>query len=75
MPKIIDRCRQLRSHLQAFSKSPMLMLNPRGKAALEATDQLLEDIQDLADRVTLLEIAYASSTETIQLLPDEARVG
>ena len=53
----------------------MLMLNPRGKAALEATDQLLEDIQDLADRVTLLEIAYASSTETIQLLPDEARVG
>lgn len=60
VPKIIDTCRALRAHLQAFSKSPMLTFNQRGKAALEATDKLLGELEDLADRVELLERAQAS---------------
>ncbi|MGH8208102.1 MAG: hypothetical protein ACREU6_00635 [Steroidobacteraceae bacterium] len=70
MPKIIDTCRALRGHMQAFSKSPMLALNPRGKLAFELTGQLLLEVEDLADRVTLLEIAQASSTEKVQILPE-----
>lgn len=75
MPKIIDTCRALRGHMQAFAKSPMLALNPRGKAAFELTGQLISEIEDLADRVTLLEISLAPRTETIQVLPSEAHVG
>lgn len=51
-----------------FSKSPMLALNPRGKRAFELTEQLLTEIEDLADRVTLLEIATGSRTETLPAL-------
>lgn len=55
--------------MQAFAKSPMLALNPRGRAAFQLTEVLLTEIEDLADRVTLLEIAQASGTETIAALP------
>lgn len=73
MPKLIDTCRELRGHMQAFSKSPMLALNPRGKRAFELTEQLLGEVEDLADRVTLLEIAGASATETLPVLQSRAR--
>jgi hypothetical protein len=65
VPKLIDTCRELRGHMLTFSKSPMLALNPRGKRAFELTEQLLTEIEDLADRVTLLEMANASSTLTL----------
>lgn len=59
--------------MQAFSKSPMLALNPKGKRAFELTEQLLREVEDLADRVTLLEIAGASATETLPALQSRAR--
>lgn len=68
-PRIIEACRALRGDLQQFAKSPVLVLNPRGKAALERTQMFLEELEDLADRVTLLEIALASSTETVREIP------
>jgi len=68
-PRIIEACRALRVDLAQFSKSPVLVLNPRGRAALERTQIFLQELEDLADRVTLLEIAFASSTETIREIP------
>jgi hypothetical protein len=41
--------------MQTFTKSPMLALNPRGKAAVELTEQLLTQLEDLVDRVALVE--------------------
>ncbi len=41
--------------MRTFAKSPMLALNPRGKAALELTEQLLTQLEDLVDRVALVE--------------------
>jgi hypothetical protein len=63
VPNLIQTCRELRSDLQQFCKSPLLILNPRGRVAVCRTQILLTEIEDLADRVTLLEIAQASSTE------------
>lgn len=58
-----------------FSKSPMLALNPRGKRAFELTEQLLTEIEDLADRVTLLEMAIGARTETLPALPARGATG
>lgn len=64
-PRIIETCRKLRDDLKQLAKSPWLAMNPRGRLVLERTDLLLVELEDLSDRVTLLEIAFASSTETI----------
>ncbi len=66
-PKIIATSRALRADLAKFNSSPLLALNPRGRVALERTQVFLEEIEDLADRVTLLEIALASSTESVEV--------
>jgi len=68
VPKIIDTCRELRGHMATFSKSPVLALNPRGKRALELVSDLLTEVEDLADRVALLEMGLASRTETLPAL-------
>jgi hypothetical protein len=63
--ELIQTCRQLRGDLEQLAKSPLLAINPRGRVAVHRTQILLEQIEDLADRVTVLEIAQASSTEKI----------
>lgn len=68
MPKIIDTCRELRGHMATFSKSPMLALNPRGKRAFELVNDLLTEVEDLADRVALLEMGLTSRTEKLPAL-------
>ena len=72
VPKIIDTCRELRGHMATFSKSPMLALNPRGKRACELVQDLLTEVEDLADRVALLEMGMSARTETLPALPEAA---
>jgi hypothetical protein len=62
---LILTCRQLRSDLEQLAKSPLLRLNSSGRVAVHRTQILLEQIEDLADRVTMLEIGQASSTEKL----------
>jgi hypothetical protein len=63
-PRIIETCRKLRVSLSEFSKSPLLVLNPKGRVAIEHTQVLLAELEDLADRVTMLEIANASAARS-----------
>jgi hypothetical protein len=62
---LILTCRQLRADLEQLGKSPLLRLNSSGRIAVHRTQILLEQVEDLADRVTLLEITQASSTEKL----------
>lgn len=62
MSELIQTCRELRADLELLAKSPLLLVNSRGRVAVHRTQILLEQLEDLADRVTLLEIAKASGT-------------
>jgi len=70
VPKLIDTCRELRGHMATFSKSPMLALNPRGKRTFDLVHDLLIEVEDLADRVALLEMGLSSKTERLRALPE-----
>jgi hypothetical protein len=63
--ELIQTCRELRSDLEQLAKSPFMAINPRGRVAVHRTQIFLEQIEDLADRVTVLEIGQASSTEKL----------
>ena len=52
---LVFTCRELRADLELFSKSPLTLLNPRGRLVLQRTQILLTQLEDLADRVVLLE--------------------
>lgn len=54
--ELIQTCRTLRGDLEQLAKSPLLAINPRGRVAVHRFQIFLEQIEDLADRVTLLEI-------------------
>jgi len=62
-PTLIQTCRDLRQDLdQLFKLSPMLAFSPKGRVVVHRTQQLLEQIEDLADRVTLLELKAEKPT-------------
>jgi hypothetical protein len=63
--ELIQTCRELHSDLEQLAKSPLLVMNRNGRSVINRTQVLLVELEDLADRVTLLEIAQASSTEKI----------
>jgi hypothetical protein len=55
---LIQTCRDLRDDLdQLFKLSPLLAFSPKGRVAVHRTQTLLEQLEDLADRVTVLELA------------------
>jgi hypothetical protein len=56
--------------MATFSKSPMLAVNPRGRRAFELVQDLLLEVEDLADRVALLEMGLSSRTETLPALTE-----
>lgn len=54
--ELIQTLRELRGDLGQLAKSPLLAMNARGRVVVHRTQILLEQLEDLADRVTLLEI-------------------
>jgi len=54
--ELIQTLRELRGDLEQLAKSPLMSINTRGKVVVHRTQILLEQLEDLADRVTLLEI-------------------
>jgi len=60
--ELILTLRELRGDLETFGKSPLLTIHSRGRVVVDRTQILLEQLEDLVDRVTLLEIAVDSST-------------
>jgi len=60
--QLIQTCRELHADLEQLAKSPLLVMNRNGRMVISRTQVLLVELEDLADRVTLLEIAHASST-------------
>lgn len=62
MIQLIQTCRELHADLEQLAKSPLLVMNRNGRMVISRTQVLLVELEDLADRVTLLEIAHASST-------------
>jgi hypothetical protein len=61
--ELLQTCRQLRGDLEQLGKSALLAINPRGRIVVQRTQIFLEQVEDLADRVTVLEIGFASSME------------
>jgi len=57
--------RALRKRLAAQTTSSLLLVPPGIKAAIPEIMHVLEGVEDLADRVTLLERALASHAESI----------
>jgi hypothetical protein len=56
-PPLVQTCRDLRDDLdQLFKLSPLLAFSPKGRVVVHRTQTLLEQLEDLADRVTLLEL-------------------
>ena len=56
-PPLVETCRALRDDLdQLFKLSPLLAFSPKGRVVVHRTQQLLEHLEDLEDRVTLLEL-------------------
>lgn len=60
--ELIQTCRTLRGDLEQLAKSPLLTINPRGRVVVHRTQIFLEQIEDLADRVTLLEMKAEKTT-------------
>ena len=54
--ELIQTLRTLRGDLDQLAKSPLMSINTRGRVVVHRTMILLEQLEDLADRVTLLEI-------------------
>lgn len=55
-PSLVQTCRDLREDLeQLFKLSPLLAFSAKGRVAVHRTQTLLEQLEDLADRVTLIE--------------------
>lgn len=54
--ELIQTLRTLRGDLEQLAKSPLMSINTRGRVVVHRTQILLEQLEDLADRVTLLEI-------------------
>lgn len=57
MPRLIDTSRALRKRLREHRSSPMLFTPPGLRASLELLDVFLQEVEDLDDRVALLELA------------------
>jgi len=59
---LVQTCRDLREDLdQLFKLSPLLAFSPKGRVVVHRTQQLLEQLEDLGDRVTLLELKMEKS--------------
>lgn len=55
-PGLVQTCRDLRDDLeQLFKLSPLLAFSAKGRVAVHRTQTLLEQLEDLSDRVTLIE--------------------
>ena len=61
---LIGAARDLRKRLAAQTSTSLLLVPPGLKAALPLIAVLLEGIEDLSDRVQLLEAALASHSES-----------